>query len=158
MRLAWLFLFLLCSPWAQAQEVVEAGSQVTLHYTILENGAELTSTEEPFEMVIGANSFLPDLQRELLGMREGETRTVRLEPARAFGEIDPENVATVPLETLPDGARKVGSYVKTRDGGGNSVIYKVKAIDGDQALLDLNHPWAGKTLTFQVKLVKLASP
>ena len=73
----------------------------------------------------------------------------------AFGDVDPNLIGKVPLESLPKDGRKPGAVIKARDKNGREHIVRVVKIEGDQAVLDANHPWAGKTLKFRVKVLKL---
>lgn len=151
-----ILLLVLVAPALAAPPEVEAGSKVTIEYTIFgTDGKKITATEKPFEMQIGSNTFLPDLQKGMVGMKAGESRDIVLTPDQAFGDVDPNLVGKVSASSLPEAGRKAGAVIKARDKNGREHIVRVVRIEGDQAVVDANHPWAGMTLKFRVKVLKL---
>lgn len=143
---------------AQAKTEVVKGSRVTISYVInTKNGKELTRSKKPLSFTVGQNNVLPYLQKGMLGMKQGEQRKITLTPDHAFGPVNPKLIATIPLSRLPKGGRKVGAIVSGSNHG-RIVRVRVIKINGDKAVIDGNHPWAGKTLVFHVHLLKLKPP
>jgi len=126
---------------------------VKVHYTgTLEDGSVFDSSEgkEPLSFVIGAGQMIPGFDRGVLGMQTGEAKELRLDPKDAYGEHEARGVQQVPLDKLPAGVTE-GSVLQTNRGGRATVV----RIDGETATVDLNHPLAGKTLTFKITLVEV---
>jgi FKBP-type peptidyl-prolyl cis-trans isomerase 2 len=78
---------------------------------------------------------------------------VTLQPDQAYGEVDPAAFQEVPLEQIPEDARRQGQLLVMQDQQGNRQQIRVSEIREESAVLDLNHPLAGKTLHFDVKIV-----
>ena len=81
------------------------------------------------------------------------------DPAQAFGEFDASLVTTIPKSEFPPGV-KVGGQLQGRDDQGREAVFTVTKIKGPVVHLDGNHPLAGQTLTFQLKVlsVRAATP
>jgi peptidylprolyl isomerase len=133
----------------QAQD----GNTVTIRYTgKLSDGSVFDSTEdrEPFEFVVGAEDILPGISIGVVGMREGETRTIDIPPDDAYGPRDPEKLVTVEASRMPEGVA-AGDLVTD----GENRRWLVHKIEDGQAVIDANHPLAGQTLHFDVELVSI---
>ena len=59
----------------------------------------------------------------------------------------------MPLESIPKGSDKAGEALTVTGKDGNTVVCTVKEVKGDKAVLDFNHPLAGKTLRYRVEVV-----
>ena len=106
----------------------------------------------------GYGNTLPGIETALEGQAAGYQTTVKLAPADAFGERDESLVTTIPKKDFPPGV-KVGGQLEGHDDQGRHQVFTVVKIKGDTVHLDGNHPLAGQTLTFQLKVldVKAAS-
>lgn len=146
-------LLLTCPAWAQQ---VDVGSTVTMNYIItLKDGKELTRTDKPVTFTVGSNSVLPDLQQGMVGMKKGEKRAITLAPEEAFGPVDPKLIGEIPIANLPEEGRSVGAVVSGRDKNGQPMFARVLEVKEDTAVVDANHPWAGKTLIFNVDVLEV---
>jgi len=97
------------------------------------------------------------LEKELYDMGIGDSKNVTVQPADAYGELDPENRDRIPRNILPaDYEPIVGDPLELRDTQTGEVfqVYVADVEDGD-VIVDFNHPLAGETLDFQVKIVDL---
>ncbi len=141
---------------AEEAKVITEGSKVSLEYTLNIEGGETVdsnSGDEPLVYTQGNQEIIPALEQELQGLAPGDEKQVTLEPEDAYGTVDPEAFREVPLEQIPEDARSEGQLLVMQDQQGNQQQIKVSEIRDDTALLDLNHPLAGKTLQFDVKVV-----
>jgi FKBP-type peptidyl-prolyl cis-trans isomerase SlyD len=135
---------------------IERGRVVRMHYTLRdENGATIESSggREPLAYLHGHGHLIPGLEKALEGSAAGLRTTVTVAPADAYGEKDPQAVIRAPREDFPEGlalAPGVEVQAETPDG---PITFTVVAIEGNEAVLDANHPLAGKTLTFEVEVV-----
>ncbi|HEX9952060.1 MAG TPA: FKBP-type peptidyl-prolyl cis-trans isomerase [Rubricoccaceae bacterium] len=133
------------------------GDTVHIHYTgTLADGTEFDSSRgrEPLRFTLGAGQVVPGFDRAVDGMAEGQTQTVTIPAAEAYGEHDPENTLVVPAANLPTGV-VLGDRLALGTPDGGQVAVTVTAIDADGATLDANHDLAGKDLTFEITLVRI---
>lgn len=142
----------------QAQTIV-AGSQVTLHFALATpDGNEITSTfnAEPTQMVIGDGSLTETLEQTLHGLTSGEKQSLILEAAHAFGPRDEEKSYPIPLASFPTEMElEPGLVVSFATPAGGEVAGIVLAIEGDQVMVDFNHPLAGHDIVFTVEILSV---
>lgn len=151
-----LFLFVASSS-ARAAEVTD-GSKVKIAYSLTVDGAivDQTTEEHPFEFTQGTNEIIPSLQEEIAGMSAGESKTVTLPPEKAFGPVNPEAIVEVPRKNLPEGDIQIGMVLTTTSPDGQVLRALVKEVKDDSAVIDFNHPLAGKEVVFTVKVLDVA--
>jgi FK506-binding protein 1 len=136
---------------ANGEDIAAKGMNVKVEYTgTLTDGSVFDSSEgrEPLAFTVGAGQMIPGFDAGVVGMQVGETKELSLPPADAYGEHDERGVQEVPVANLPEGI-EVGAQLETQQGG-RAVV---KEINGDTAVVDLNHPLAGQTLQFKITLV-----
>lgn len=133
------------------------GDKVLVHYTgTLPDGTVFDSSMErqPIEVTLGERQVIPGFEDAIVGMSEGETKGVTLEPDAAYGQHNAQLVHKVERQTIPEQIDlSVGSVLQAQDGTGNQVRLTVLDFDDDSVTLDANHPLAGQALTFELKLV-----
>jgi FKBP-type peptidyl-prolyl cis-trans isomerase SlyD len=140
---------------------VEDGMVVSMDYTLRAEDAEGevldTSAERaPLEFLQGSGAIIPGLERELYGMTIGEEKDVTVEPADGYGDFDPEAYTEVPLNAFPEGMTvEPGVGLTVRDESGDTYEAFVSEVRDDSAVLDFNHPLAGQTLHFNVRISSL---
>ena len=157
-----LFVLLAAAPAvAQPKAVIEKGSSVKIEYTLKDDKGAVLDTnagKEALAFTQGAQQIIPGLDKALLGMKAGDTKKVTVKPEDAYGPVDPKAEAEVPKDVLPQGAAVVGTRLLARSQDGQPRPVTVKAVKDTTVLLDLNHPLAGKTLFFDVKVVSVEPP
>ena len=118
---------------------------------MLENGTIFDSSvgRAPLEFNAGAGQMIKGFDTAVIGMHLNEEKTVTIKPEDAYGPYSINNTLAVPIVNIPNGT-KVGDilYAGTRSA-------RVLEIENNTVLLDVNHPLAGKTLTFKIKIVKI---
>ncbi|HKJ07803.1 MAG TPA: FKBP-type peptidyl-prolyl cis-trans isomerase [Gammaproteobacteria bacterium] len=141
---------------------IQAGSRVTMHFSIaLEDGmvAEDSAGGEPLTFVMGDGTVVEGLELALYGLRAGDTQSLRLEPEQTFGYRDPDNVHTLPRSDFPvEMNLEPGTIIGFTTPGGDEVPGAVQAVQGDEVKVDFNHPLAGHTLTFEVRILAVEPP
>ena len=138
--------------------VVQDNMDVGIEYTLTVDGAVVDSTEgkEPFHYVQGRREVIPGLERELAGLHVGDTKQVVIAPADGYGEVDPSAFIEVKKGQLPaDVTPELGMVLRGVNPDGQSFRAKVSEMKEDAVILDLNHPLAGKTLNFNVKIINI---
>jgi len=138
--------------------VVKTGDIVDIQYTLtLVNGKQIAAsrTGQPMRVEVGKNTTFPLVEITLLNMKVGDEKKVILQPKHAYGLIDPKRIRTVDLNKLPKKSRKVGAtlFATAPDGKEQEVL--VQSINGDKAVLNFNHPLAGQTLFFNMKVLSI---
>ena len=138
----------------------KAGDKVKVHYTgKLEDGTVFDSSKdrEPLEFALGSGNVIPGFESGLLGMEPGESKTLTIAPDEAYGQINPDLVATVERKQFPENiSPEVGLQLQMTQPNGLPLNVTIINIVGDSITLDANHPLAGKTLVFEVELVAVA--
>lgn len=128
---------------------------LTFHYTLRDAGGRVLDTSrggEPLACLEGAGQIIEGLEESLRQMSAGEKRHVVVPPERGYGRREAELVQKVPKARLPVAGLKVGEQFQTGPDRQAPVV-TVVAIEGDEVLLDANHPLAGQELHFEVELV-----
>jgi len=138
--------------------MIEKGKKVSLEYTVfLEDGTMIDTNvgEDPLVFVLGGRQVFPALEQELIGLRVGDTKKVFLSADQAYGQVVKEAFREVDLETLPEQFRLPGAVLAIQDPEGGIFPIRVHEIRAGKAVLDFNHPLAGKSLQFDVKVVSV---
>ncbi|MBT3629509.1 MAG: hypothetical protein HN527_15535 [Rhodospirillaceae bacterium] len=137
---------------------VRDGDKVRIHYTIRAKGGKMldrTKSSSPAEVTVGGDELLPVVSEALIGMVPGAKLTLTLSPSEAFGERDEDRMIHVPRASVPEEAKEGDIFTINHEG--QSVLITVLEMMDDFATCDLNHPWAGQTLNYEIKLQKIVS-
>jgi FKBP-type peptidyl-prolyl cis-trans isomerase SlyD len=138
------------------ETVIKDGSKVSMEYTLyLEDGSveETNVGKDPLEYEHGAKMMIPGLETKLEGLKAGDTIKVEVPPEEGYGVVNPDGFQEVPKEKIPPESRKVGTVLKTTLTDGRVARVRVHEVKEDTIVMDFNHPLAGKTLTFEVKIL-----
>ena len=133
-------------------QIVE-GSTVTLQYLATVPGSTGIDYGNISEFIQGRHEIFPALEQEVVGMKPGEEKTVELSPEEGFGTHDDGKKMNVPKTELPPGVKE-GDVVQNDLGH----FATVAEVSDTTALLDYNHPLAGKPLVVQLKILKVENP
>jgi len=155
-RVGLLIALFSSSAMAQQEEaVISDGKTVGFEYTLsLTDGTVVESNVggDAFTYVQGEGQILPALEQALLGLAVEDSKQVTLEPADAYGEVNEAAFQEVPIEQVPEDARTVGMVLGAQGYDGPIRVHEVKE---ETIVLDFNNPLAGKTLTFDIRIVSL---
>ncbi len=150
---------------AETAEIAEAqireGSQVALEYTLTdESGTVIESNKgkQPMIYIHGKSQIIPGLEKELSGMKVGEERKIQVKPEDGYGPVNPDAFQEVPKDKLPPEALKVGAMLMAQGPQGQGMSVRVHEIKDTTVIMDFNHPMAGKTLSFDVKVSEIKTP
>lgn len=140
---------------------VKTGDTVRIHYTgTLETGEtfDTSSGRDPLEFVVGSGQIIPGLDKALPGMAIGESKTVAVPCAEAYGETNPEARQDVPRDSIPaEIPVDPGTQLQMQTQTGQVIPVTVVEVTDEVVVLDANHPLAGKDLTFQIELVDVVA-
>ncbi len=132
-------------------------SRVTLFYSLgLPNGDVLEDNfdDEPMTVQLGCGEMAEGLELALLGMREGEEDTVDIRPDLAFGFVDETLFRSIPrIEFDPTLELEPGLIIEFATNEGETLPGTILEFDDDEVRVDLNHPLAGQTVRYSVKIV-----
>ncbi len=119
-------------------------------------GEESCCEYGPMELTIGEEEFFPMVEEALIGMTPGETKTVLIPAAEAFGEYDTEAVFTVEKHLLPEDMKpEVGDDLILTGEDDEELEVTVVEVGENAVTFDANHPLAGEDLTYEVELVEI---
>ncbi len=125
---------------------------VRVHYTgTLDDGEQFDSSRgrDPLSFTVGSGQVIGGFDEAVRGLSPGQSRTVHIEPADAYGERDESRIRSVPAAEVPDGL-KAGDRVQM---GGQPVL--VTEVTAETVTVDANHELAGQALNFDVELISL---
>lgn len=137
----------------------QIGHRVALHYIIREPGGKIvgrTPNGRPLEFTIGRGKVFKGLEQGVIGMQVGQRRVIDLPPELGYGQRDESRMLTLKKEQMPTQEDiAVGRTVQYMDESGGMVNFMIVHVDERTVTLDANHPFAGKTMRFEVELVAL---
>ena len=137
---------------------VETGKTIKVNYTgKFEDGTvfdtSLVEGREPLRTVLGQGNLIPGFEKGLLGMTEGDNKTIEIEPTEGYGEYLDGLVTVVPKTQMPEGV-KVGDVLQS-SGDRGTINVTVTEVNENNVKVDANHPLAGKKLLFEVELLEV---
>jgi len=144
------------------------GDKVKINFTgTLDDGTVFDSTDDchdddcgcssgPMEFTIGGDEVFAAFEQAVIGLSPGESRTVKIPAAKAYGEWDEEMLATVERSEIPEDLDpQVGQVLEVTNDDGEAFPVTVTEITDTTVTLDANHPLAGKDLNFTIELVEI---
>ncbi len=151
-------MFLVTSVAKGQTTVVENGKKVKFDYTLTVDGkvADTSAGKKPIEYTQGSGQIIKGLESRMAGMKVGEEKKIVVPAEEGYGPVLPNMVQPFAKSFFPaDFKLEVGMIVPLQNKEGQTFPATVKEIQADKVLLDLNHPMAGKELTFDVKIVDI---
>ena len=134
------------------------GRVVRMNYTLRdESGTTIETSQgrEPLTYLHGYGQLIPGLEKTLDGEQAGLQTTVTILPQDAYGHKDPKAVIRASRGDFPDDLTLdpgVEVQAETPEG---PISFVVVSVEGDDIVLDANHPLAGKALTFDVEVLEV---
>lgn len=136
--------------------MIEKGKQVSLEYSVFMDDGKLIDSnvgEDPITFLQGSHQILPALEDAIQDLSEGETKRITLPPKEAYGEVDPAAFQEVDSSSIPETMLYEGAILGVQDEFGQQFRIRIHKIDGNKVVVDFNHPLAGQTLTFDMKIL-----
>jgi FKBP-type peptidyl-prolyl cis-trans isomerase SlyD len=139
------------TPGSQVQD----GSIVSIEYTLTGDDGKVIDTstgKEPLTYIHGAGQIVKGLEQELNGLKVGDQKKVSVKPEDGYGLPNDKAVQEIPREKVPAEALKEGETLMMKSPDGRAIPIKIAKVNEKTVVVDLNHPLAGKTLHFDVKV------
>lgn len=134
------------------------GDRVKVHYRgSLKDGTEFDSSfdGDPLEFTLGEGMVIPGFENAIIGMTDGETKTVSIPPDEGYGPYSDELIAVVQRSILPaDLEPVVGMQLEAKGEDGTVTVVTITEVADDTVTLDANHELAGEELVFEIQLVE----
>ncbi len=137
---------------------ISQGKTVSIQYTLtLDTGEVIESNteEEPLVYNHGSGELMSGLEEHLEGMGKGEERTGDLPPEKGYGPHNPEALIEIPRDHLPPEAWQVGAQLQAAGPKGEQIDGTVLELKENIAIVDFNHPLAGKSIKFTLQVVDI---
>ena len=144
-----------------SNDSVQKDMVVSMEYTLHVDNEEIDSSkgQAPLQFLAGHGNIISGLEREMIGMKVGDSKDVVIAPADGYGEFDEEAYLDVPLDQFPgDMSVEEGLELTVKDESGQARYARVDNVAENTARLNFNHPLAGDELHFNVKVVGLREP
>jgi peptidylprolyl isomerase len=144
--------------------VVDKGNLVSVQYVgTLSNGEVFDNSDNngPISFIVGASQVIKGFDDAVVGMKINDKKKFSIKKEEAYGDINPALMHKVPLDKLPPEMKsqvKVGGFLVLQSPVGQQIPAKVHSITDGVITLDLNHPLAGKDLTFDITIVDIDVP
>jgi len=135
---------------------IQKGATVKIEYTLTDEKGKILDTskgKDPLTYIHGEGQIIPGLEKALKGLRAGDRKQVTVSPEDAYGPVKP--IIEVPKERIPPQAQRVGFSLMVRNGDAPPTPVQVKEVKEKTIVLDPNHPLAGMSLTFDVKVISV---
>ncbi len=138
---------------------IAANKAVSIDYTLTNDAGEVIDSSAggaPLVYLHGAGNIIVGLEKALLGKQAGDEVKVSVEPEEAYGEYSAELVATL-NRSMFEGVDEleVGMQFHASGPDGGMQIVTIRELEGDDVIVDGNHPLAGQRLNFAVKVVNV---
>ncbi len=141
-------------------QTVEKGKFVSVAYKgTLEDGEVFDTSEgrQPLEVQVGAGQLIEGFEKALVGMTLNEKKVFTLEPEEAYGNRDESLTRDFAREEIPAEMNpEVGMTVGLTTPDGRQMPAQIVSVDDEKVTVDLNHPMAGKSLTFAIEVVGIS--
>ncbi|CCQ10759.1 FKBP-type peptidyl-prolyl cis-trans isomerase SlyD [Pseudoalteromonas luteoviolacea B = ATCC 29581] len=134
---------------------IQQNAVVKLHYAVLDNEKNTidnTFDEAPMEVIIGAGYLIPGLEDALIGKSAGDTLSVSVPPEKGYGERYDNLTQAVPKSMFEGMEIEVGMQFRATTDEGDQLVVII-GIEGDDVIVDGNHPLSGITLNFDVEII-----
>jgi peptidylprolyl isomerase len=139
---------------------VEKGNSLKVHYVgTLNDGTEFDNSYkrgEPIEFEVGSGQLIKGFDEGVMGMSQGEKKTINIPAAEAYGEYNEMATQYIEKTNFPEDFQfELGLQVQGQDNMGRPIQAIIKEVRDNDVLLDFNHPLAGQELNFEVEVVEI---
>ena len=137
----------------------QEGDLVSVHYTGKRMSGEVFDSSrdrDPLEFRLGSRELIAGFEKNVVGMKPGESKSVTLEPAEAFGDRRDDLVLEFAKDKFPQHIDpSVGLQLQLTNPNGSALTVVITDVDEESVTLDGNHPMAGETVEFDIELLEI---
>ena len=136
--------------------MIKEGSKVKVHYTGKfedDKVFDTSNNKEPLEVEVGTGKLIPGFENGLIGLEEGDKKTIELDPNQAYGDFNKELINEIDVKRLPENIQP-GQVLQANTPNGPMNVTVVE-VNEKTAKLDANHPLAGRKLIFDLEVVEV---
>jgi FKBP-type peptidyl-prolyl cis-trans isomerase SlyD len=134
---------------------IEKDKVISIDYKLSVEGNVVDESDgEPLVYLHGYGNIIAGLEAALTGLEPGTQTKVSVAPEAGYGFYDEQLIQTIPVSSFDDDL-EVGGHYTGEDEDGQALSFTVLEIEGEEALVDFNHPLAGDTLEFWVKVLSV---
>jgi peptidylprolyl isomerase len=130
------------------------GDQIAIRYEATLDNGEVVDASHRKKLTLGKKKLFASVEKQMVGMREGEAKSISLPPEKAYGLYYEGLVTTVSKRTIDDEEPKVGDRKFIRKKDGSLLQARITCIQNNTVILDANHPYAGNSITYDIELIK----
>ncbi len=135
---------------------IQDGTTVTLHYTG-RTGKEVFDTSvgrTPLTFTVGKHQVIKGFEDAVVGLKKGDKKTFDIKPEEGYGPHHAELVREVPRDKIPSEKEiRVGMVMQMKMPNNQIAMMRITKVTEKSVTVDMNHPLAGKTLTFEIEIV-----
>jgi len=138
--------------------MITTNKVVTIHYTLRNDAGEVLDTSEgsdPMSYLQGAGNIVPRLEGQLEGRGAGDALVAVVEPKDGYGEKSGASQQSIPIAAFEGIEIRPGMTFVVEDDDGEQMPLRVVEVRDDHAIVDTDHPLAGETLHFTVKVIEV---
>jgi FKBP-type peptidyl-prolyl cis-trans isomerase SlyD len=143
-------------------DAIADGLVAIIHYTLKNDAGEVLDSSDggdPLPYLHGASNIVPGLERELAGLAVGASKDVDVKPEEGYGTVNPDMIQEVPRDAFPDDAPvEPGAQFMMQGENGQGIPIWVTQVTETTVTIDGNHPLAGETLHFSIKVEGIREP
>lgn len=135
--------------------IISENAAVLFHYSLTdESGTQLDSStgKEPLAYLHGHKNIIPGLEKAMEGKQAGDVMVTTIAPSDAYGERQEQMVQTIPRKTFQAKDIHAGMRFEAKAPSGAALNVVVTEVTDETVTVDGNHPLAGKSLTFDVRI------
>ncbi|MBS3167502.1 peptidylprolyl isomerase [Candidatus Woesearchaeota archaeon] len=139
---------------------IKKGDKVKVEYVgKLEDGEIFDSSEnhgKPLEFEVGAGQLIKGFDEAVVGMNKGDKKEIKIKSEEGYGEPKEDLIQKVPRNDLPkDKELNAGMMLSIQMPNGVQIPAMITEVNDIEVTIDMNHPLAGKTLIFEIKIVEI---
>ena len=142
----------------KSASAIHEGVVVSIEYTLTDEAGKVIDSnvgKDPLSYIHGAGQIVRGLETELTGLKVGDRKKVQVTPEEGYGPTNEKSFQEIPREGIPPEAQKAGAMLMTKAPDGRAIPVRVHEVKDKTVVVDLNHPLAGKTLNFEVKVLDI---
>ncbi len=140
--------------------IIEKGRAVVIGYELKLNNGEVVdscTSDDPLTFIYGRGQMLPSFEKNLAGKKKGDQVLFTLNPEEGYGTRDENAVMTMPKTMFPPHVAE-GMIFEAETPDGQQALLRVTGTEGENVMVDANHPMAGETLNFKVQVIEVREP